>query len=182
MQPSTERGWCCYCLKGGSSDGCAQKTQNTNIQILTAKNSGVIAIYITAVYMKPNAPVNDSMIALENHLSDIFLQTDDINTLCGAVNIDHSRESSRKINLQNSLSCLGLQCLNSIEPTRENEQNISVIYVVYSNKIFQIETLETSITDHYTLTVPRIAIGTQEDRKTTHYRNWNLLKNRESKN
>ena len=29
--------------------------------------------------------------------------------------------------------------------------------------------------------VPRVAIGTQEDRKTTRYQNWNLLKNRESK-
>ena len=43
------------------------------------------------------------------------------------------------------------------------------------------EILETSITDHYTLTVPRVAIRTQEDRKNTRYRNWNLLKNRESK-
>ena len=39
----------------------------------------------------------------------------------------------------------------------------------------------TSITDHYTLTVPRSAIGSQEERKTTRYRNCNLLKNRESK-
>ena len=62
--------------------------------------------------MKPNAPVNDSLIALENHLSDINLQPDDTNILCGDVNIDHSRESSRKTNPQNSLSCFGLQCLN----------------------------------------------------------------------
>ena len=66
------------------------------MQILTAKNSGAVAIYITAVDMKPNAPVNDSLIALENHLGDIYLQPDDINILCGDVNIDHSRESSRK--------------------------------------------------------------------------------------
>ena len=131
--------------------------------------------------MKPNAPVNDSLIALENHLSDIYLQPDDINILCGDVNIDHSRESSRKTNLQNSLSCFGLQCLNSNKPTGVTEQNSSVIDVVYSNKKFQIEALETSITDHYTLTVPRIAVETQEDRKTTRYRNLNQMKNRESK-
>ena len=82
-----------------------KKTQNNNIQILTAKNSGAVAIYLTAVYMKPNPPVNDSLIALENHLSDIYLQPDDINILCGDVYIDHIRESSRKTNLQNSLSC-----------------------------------------------------------------------------
>ena len=105
----------------------------------------------------------------------------DIIILCGNVNIDHIRESSRKTNLQNSLSCFGLQCLNSNKPTRETEQNSSVIGVVYSNKKFQVEILETSITDHHTLTVPRVAIGTQEDRKNTRYRNWNLLKNRESK-
>ena len=131
--------------------------------------------------MKPKAPVNDSLIALENHLSDIYVQPDDINILCGGVNIDHIRELSRKTNLQNRLSCFGLQCLNSNKPTRETEQNSSVIDVVYSNKKFQIEILETSITDHYALTVPRVAIGTQEDRKNTRNRNWNLLKNRESK-
>ena len=58
--------------------------------MLTAANSGAIAIYITAVYMTPNAPLNHSLIALENHLSDIYLQPDDINILCGDVNIDHS--------------------------------------------------------------------------------------------
>ena len=131
--------------------------------------------------MKPNAPVNDSFIALENHLSDIYLQPNDINILCGHVNIDHIRESSRKTNLKNSLSCFGLQCLKSNKPTRETEQNSSVIYVVYSNKKFQVEILETSLTDHYTLTVPRDAIGTQENRKNTCFRNRNLLKNRESK-
>ena len=61
--------------------------------------------------MKPNAPVNDSLITLENHVSDILLQPDDINFLCADVNIDHSRESSRKTNLQHSLSCFDLQCL-----------------------------------------------------------------------
>ena len=71
-------------------------TQNNNIQILTAKNSGPIAIYITAVYMKPNVPENDSLIALGSHPSDIYLQPDDINILCGDVNIDHSRDPSRK--------------------------------------------------------------------------------------
>ena len=54
-----------------------KKTQNDNIQILTAKNSGAVAIYITAVYMKPNAPENDCLISLENHLSDVYLQPDD---------------------------------------------------------------------------------------------------------
>ena len=74
MQASAERGCYCYYLKEGSSDGTAQKTQNENIRILTAKNSGAVAIYITAVYVKPKAPVIDSLIALENHLSDIYLQ------------------------------------------------------------------------------------------------------------
>ena len=115
--------------------------------------------------MKPNAPVNDSLIALENHLIDIYLQSDDKNILCGDVNTDHIRESSRKTNLQNSLSCFGLQSLNSNKPNRETEQNSSVIDVVYSNKKFQVEILETSVTDHYTLTVSRVAIETQEDRK-----------------
>ena len=118
-----------------------KKTQSNNIKILTTKNSGAVAIYVTAVYMKPNAPINDSLIALENHLSDIYLQPDHINILCG--NIDHIRESSRKTNLQNSLSCFGLQCLNSNKPTRETEQNSSVIDDVYSNKKFQVEVLET---------------------------------------
>ena len=76
-----------------------KKTQNKNIQILTAKNSGAVAIYVTVVYMKPNAPVNDYLIALENHLSDIYLQPDDIRILCGDVNIDHIKEPSRKTNL-----------------------------------------------------------------------------------
>ena len=76
MQPSTKRGRCCYFLKERSSDGTSKKTQSNNIQILTAKNTGAVAIYVTAVYMKPNAPVNDSLIALENHLSDIYLQPD----------------------------------------------------------------------------------------------------------
>ena len=92
-----------------------------------------------AVYMKLNAPVNDSLIVLENHLSDIYLQPDDINILCGDINIDHIRESSRKTNLQSSLSCFGLQFLNSNKPTRETEQNSSVIDVVYSNKKFQVD-------------------------------------------
>ena len=48
-----------------------KKTQNNKIQILTAQNSGVVAMYTTAVYMKPDDPVNDSLIALENRLSDI---------------------------------------------------------------------------------------------------------------
>ena len=117
-----------------STNGTSQKTQNNNIQTLTAKNSGAVAIYVTAVYMKPNAPVNGSLIALENHLSDIYLQPDDINILCADVNIDHLRESSRKTNLQKSLSCFGLQCLNSNKPTRETEQKSSVIDVVYSKK------------------------------------------------
>ena len=72
-------------------------TQIDKIQILTAKNSGAVAIYTTAVYMKPSAPVNDSLLALENHLSDLYLQPDDINILCDDVNIGHSRESSKKL-------------------------------------------------------------------------------------
>ena len=71
--------------------------------------------------------------------------------------------------------------MNSNKPSRETEQNSSVIDVVYSNKKFQVEILETSITVQYTLTVPRVAIGTQEDRKNTRFRNWNLLKNSEAK-
>ena len=175
-----KKGGCCYYFKEGSSDGTAQKTQNNNKQILTTKNSGAVAIYITAVYMKSNAPVNDSLIALENQPIDVYLQPDDINILCGDVNFDHSREPSRKTDLQNSLSCFGLQRLNSNKPTSETEQNSSVIDV-YSNKKFQIETLETSNTNHYTLTVPRIAIGTHEEKETNRYRNWNLLENPESK-
>ena len=92
-----------------------------------------------------------------------------------------SRNRAEKLIYQNSLSCFGLQCLNSNKPTRDTEQNSSVNDVVYSNKKFQVQILETSITHHYTLTVPRVAIGTQEDRKNTRYRNWNLLKNSESK-
>ena len=120
-----------------------KKTQNDNIQILRTKNSGAVAMFLTSVYMKPNAPGNDSLIALENHLSDIYLQPDDINILCGDGNIDHIRESSRKTNLQNSLSCFGLQYLNSKKPPRETEQNSSVIDVVCSNKKIQVEILET---------------------------------------
>ena len=121
--------------------------KNNKIQVLKAKNSGAVAIYITAVYMKPNVPVNNSLIALENHLSEIYLQPDDINILCGDVNIGHSRESSRKTNLQNSLICFGLQCLNSNKPTRGTENISSVIDVVYTSKKSQIEILETSSTD-----------------------------------
>ena len=68
--------------------------------------------------MKPNASVKDSLIPLENHPSDIYLQQDEKNILCGDVNIDHSRLSTRKTNFQNSLSCFGLQRLNSNKPTR----------------------------------------------------------------
>ena len=35
--------------------------------------------------MKFNAPVNDSLVALKNHISYIYLQPDDINILCGEV-------------------------------------------------------------------------------------------------
>ena len=105
-----------------------------------------------------------------NHLSDFCLQPDDKKILCGDVNIDHSRESSRKTYLQNRLSCFGLECLNSNNQTRETEHHSSVIDVVYSKKI-RTNTLETSITDHNTLTVPRVAIGSQQDRKTTGDRN-----------
>ena len=96
--------------------------------------------------MKPNAPVNPSLIALENHLSDIYLQPDDIKILCGDLNIDHSRESSRKTNLQNSFSCFGSQNWNSNKTTRETEHNSSVNDIVCFSKDFQMETLETS--DH----------------------------------
>ena len=147
MQPSTKRGGKAIISEKGVVIELHKKTQNNNIQISTAKNSGAVAIYVTAVYMKPDAPVNDSLIALENHLSHIYLQPDDINILWGDVNIDHIRESSRKTSLQNSLSCFGLQFLNSNKPTRETEQNSSVIDVVSSNKQFQVEILETSITE-----------------------------------
>ena len=86
--------------------------------------------------MKPNAHVNNSLIALENHLRDTYLQPADIYNLCGDVNIGHSRESSKKTYLQNSLRCFGFQCLNSNKPTRETEHNSSVIDVVYPNKKF----------------------------------------------
>ena len=84
--------------------------------------------------MKPNAPVNDSLIVLENHFRDIYLQPVDINTLCGDGIFDHSRKSIRKIDFQNSLSCFALQCLNSNKPTRETEHISSVIDVVFSNR------------------------------------------------
>ena len=84
--------------------------------------------------MKPKALVNDSLIALENHLSAFYLKPDDIKNLSGDVNLDYSRESCGKTKLHYSRSCFGLQCLNSIKPTRETEQNSSVIDVVYSNK------------------------------------------------
>ena len=61
--------------------------------------------------MKPNASVKDSLFAIENHPSDIYLQPDEINILRGDVNFDHSRVSSRKTNLPNILSGFGLQSL-----------------------------------------------------------------------
>ena len=76
MQPSTEKQWCCYSLKEGSTEGTVQKTQNNYIQILTAKNSGAIAIYITAVYMRLNAPWLRSktilVISTYNQMTKIF--------------------------------------------------------------------------------------------------------------
>ena len=87
--------------------------------------------------MKPKVHVNDYLIALENRICAFYLQPDEIYILCGDVKLDYSREAIRKTNLQNSLSCFGLQCLNSNKPTRETAQYISVIDVVYSNKNFQ---------------------------------------------
>ena len=71
MQPTTERVWGCYYLKERNSDGTAKKTQSNNMKF-QLQVSGAAAIYVTAVNMKPNAHPNDSLIALENHLSDIY--------------------------------------------------------------------------------------------------------------
>ena len=68
---STQKGGVAIISKKGAVMELHKITQNNNIQILTAKNSGAIAIYITTVYMKPNVPENDSLIALGNHPSDI---------------------------------------------------------------------------------------------------------------
>ena len=87
---SRQQKWNCCFFKRNSDGRTAQK--NHKIQILGAKKSGANAIYITAVYIKPKAHVNDSLIKLETHLSDIYLQPDDINFLCSNANIDHSRE------------------------------------------------------------------------------------------
>ena len=63
MQPSTAKGdGFAIISKKGVVTELHKKTQNNNIQFLTAKNSRAVAIYVTAVYMKPNAPVNDSSI------------------------------------------------------------------------------------------------------------------------
>ena len=43
------------------------------IQILTAKVSGAVATFVTPAYIKPNAPTDDSLIALGNHPCDIYL-------------------------------------------------------------------------------------------------------------
>ena len=50
--------------------------------------------------MKPNAPVNDSLIALENHLSDINLQPDDTNIFVETLTLITAGNQAEKLILK----------------------------------------------------------------------------------